>query len=578
MVVPGSAASDGIWRTGSIQEWRMVVPSSASPEQSRAAGRSIGFTFNAMVIVPAVCLLVLWGVAVGVTLGTALSDHSDSSRTHSALVVAAVAVSAGLIVVLAAVLLLGAFARRLSRDIAGLAGTARQLAEEEPRGVERLRGAEQVSQVARTSQRSHALPAEIADVASAIAGLHQTAVAAAVGEAGLRDGLRQVFVSLGRRNQSLLHRQLRLIDALEQKASNPAALADLFALDHLTTRMRRHAESLTILSGASAGRTWNEPVPVIDVIRGAIAEVEDYKRVTVRTRAEEAVKAAAVADMIHLLAELIENATLFSPSTTRVEVRAERVANGFAIEIEDRGLGIAPDQLSDLNAQLAAPPDFDLADADRLGLFVGGRLAARHGVRISLRPSPYDGTTAIVLMPSSLVVVAPEPSPETGVLQLEAGSAISRPAGLDLRAAEALSLTSQRTAQLSLSAAEEPPAASAGLVSAGTLRGGEPGATTHRGLPRRTRQANLSPHLQDGLGRGRTPGTPGPRPAPASAPAPEHARDLAASLQFGWQRSRQSNASDAFRPAGEPTGQSAAESEEPNGDAPDSEARSGEEA
>jgi anti-sigma regulatory factor (Ser/Thr protein kinase) len=559
----------------------MVVPSSASPEQSRAAGRSIGFTFNAMVVVPAVCLLVLWGVAVGITLSTALGDHSDSSRTHSALVVAAAAVSAGLIVVLAAVLLLGAFARRLSRDIAGLAGTARQLAEEEgPRGVERLRGAEQVSQVARTSQRPHTLPAEIADVAGAIAGLHQTAVAAAVGEAGLRDGLRQVFVSLGRRNQSLLHRQLRLIDALEQKASNPAALADLFALDHLTTRMRRHAESLTILSGASAGRTWNEPVAVIDVIRAAIAEVEDYKRVTVRTRAEEAVKAAAVADMIHLLAELIENATLFSPSTTRVEVRAERVANGFAIEIEDRGLGIAPDQLSDLNAQLAAPPDFDLADADRLGLFVGGRLAARHGVRVSLRPSPYDGTTAIVLMPSGLVVAAPEPSTETGVLQLEAGSAISRPAGLDLRAAEAMSLTSQRTAQLSLSSAEEPPAASAGLVSAGTLRGGEPGATTHRGLPRRTRQANLSPHLQDGLGRGRTPGTPGPgpRPAPASAPAPEHARDLAASLQFGWQRSRQSNASDAFRPAGEPASQSAAESEEPNGDAPDSEARSGEEA
>jgi signal transduction histidine kinase len=610
MVVPGSAGSDGISRKGSIREWRMVVSSSASPERPRAAGRSIGSTFRAIVVVPALCLVLLWGMAVTVTLGTALSDHGDSSRTHSSLVTAALAVGAGLVVVLATVLLLGAFARRLSRDIAGLAGTARQLAEEQPQAVERLRGGEQVSQAARTSWPSHALPAEIADAAGAIAGLQQTAVTAAVGEASLRDGLSQVFVSLGRRNQSLLHRQLRLIDALEQKASNPAALADLFALDHLTTRMRRHAESLTILSGASAGRTWAEPVPVIDVIRGAIAEVEDYKRVTVRTRAEDAVKAVGVADMIHLLAELIENATLFSPSTTRVEVRAERVANGFAIEIEDRGLGIAPDQLSELNAQLAAPPDFDLADADRLGLFVGGRLAARHGVRISLRPSPYDGTTAIVLMPNSLVVAAPESSTETGVLQLGPGSAISRPAGLDLRAAEALSLTSQRTAQLSLSAAEEPSAAPGGLVSighssasqspvghssasqstigqsaAGTLRGesasgalgGEPGATTHRGLPRRTRQASLSPHLQDGLGRGRTPGT-GPGHAPASAPAPEHARDLAASLQFGWQRSRQPDASDAFRPAGESASHSAAESERPDGDAPDSEARSGEEA
>jgi signal transduction histidine kinase len=618
----------------------MVVPSSASPERPRAAGRSIRVTFNAMVAVPVVCLVLLWALAAGLTLASALSGYGVSPQTHRALVISAAAVGAGLVVVLATVLLMGSYARRLSTDITGLAGTASRLAREQPRLVERLRsdepaqqagqqaGEEAVSSAAGASQSRHALPAELAQAAAAVASLQQTAVTAAGGEAGLRDGLRQVFVSLGRRNQSLLHRQLRLIDALEQKASNPAALADLFALDHLTTRMRRHAESLTILSGASAGRTWNEPVPVIDVIRGAIAEVEDYKRVTVRTRAEDTVKAAAVADMIHLLAELIENATLFSPSTTRVEVRAERVANGFAIEIEDRGLGIAPDQLSELNAQLAAPPDFDLADADRLGLFVGGRLAVRHGVRVSLRPSPYDGTTAIVLMPSSIVVAAAETSTETGVFQLDAGSAISRPAGLDLRGAEALSLTSQRTAQLSLSAAEEPAAASAGLVSigqssggqssigqssggqssigqssggqssggqsgAGPLRGesapgalrgepgagtlhGEPGTTTYRGLPRRTRQASLSPHLQDGLARRRTPGT-GPVHAPVSAPAPEHARDLAASLQFGWQRSRQPDASDAYRGAGESASQSAAESERPNGEPPDSEARSGEE-
>ena len=170
--------------------------------------------------------------------------------------------------------------------------------------------------------------------------------------------------------------------------------------------MRRHAESLTILSGAAPGRSWSEPVPVIDVIRGAMAEVEDYKRVAVLTRAEDAVAGSAVADMIHLLAELIENATLFSPSGTRVEVRAERVANGFAIEIDDRGLGIEPDQLDEINEQLANPPDFDLANADRLGLFVGGKLAARHGVRVSLRPSPYGGTTAIVLMPSGIVAPA----------------------------------------------------------------------------------------------------------------------------------------------------------------------------
>ena len=238
-----------------------------------------------------------------------------------------------------------------------------------------------------------------------MASLEQTAIGAAAGEAGLRNGLRQVFVSLARRNQSLLQRQLRLIDTLEHKASDSAALADLFALDHLTTRMRRHAESLAILSGAAPGRSWTEPVPIIDVIRAAMAEVEDYRRVTVLTTSEDAVAAPAVADMIHLLAELTENATMFSPSGTRVEIRAERVANGFAVEIDDRGLGIEPGQLAELNQQLAQPPDFDLANADRLGLFVGAKLAARHGVRVSLRRSPYGGTTAIVLMPTSIIVL-----------------------------------------------------------------------------------------------------------------------------------------------------------------------------
>ena len=290
--------------------------------------------------------------------------------------------------------------------------------------------------------------AEIAQALAAVASLEQTAVGAASGEAGLRDGLRQVFVSLARRNQSLLQRQLRLIDALEQKASDSAALADLFALDHLTTRMRRHAESLAILSGAAPGRSWTEPVPVIDVIRAAMAEVEDYRRVTVLTTSEDAVAAPAVADMIHLLAELVENATMFSPSGTRVEVRADRVANGFAVEIDDRGLGIEPVQLAEINQQLAQPPDFDLANADRLGLFVGAKLAARHGARVSLRQSPYGGTTAIVLMPTSIIVlVSPSGAPDTSTLP-GARRVTGRPAALDLGPGAALALTARRAVPL----------------------------------------------------------------------------------------------------------------------------------
>ncbi len=263
-------------------------------------------------------------------------------------------------------------------------------------------------------------------------------------------------MSLARRNQSLLQRQLRLIDALEHKAPDSAALADLFALDHLTTRMRRHAESLAILSGAAPGRSWTEPVPIIDVIRAAMAEVEDYRRVTVLTASEDAVAAPAVADMIHLLAELIENATMFSPSGTRVEVRAERVANGFAVEIDDRGLGIEPAQLAEINQQLAQPPDFDLANADRLGLFVGAKLAARHGVRVSLRQSPYGGTTAIVLLPTSIIVlVSASASPGTSALPA-ARRATGRPAALDLGSGAALALTGRRGLQPPLAATDQP--------------------------------------------------------------------------------------------------------------------------
>jgi signal transduction histidine kinase len=528
----------------------MGVSSPAGPERPYAARRSIRFTFIVMVAVPTACLMVLWGLAVA--FGSGLDDHLSAMTRHhlGELILLG---GGALLVIVIAVILMGSFARRLSRDISDLAVTARHLADEQlPQVVERLRGGEDFIPPEGSRLRPRTKTIEIAQATASIAALQQTTIEAAAGEARLRNGLRQVFVSLARRNQSLLQRQLRLIDALEQKASDPAALADLFSLDHLTTRMRRHAESLTILSGAAPGRTWSDPVPVIDVIRGAMAEVEDYKRVTVLTAAEDAVAGPAVADMIHLLAELIENATLFSPSGTRVEVRAERVANGFAIEIDDRGLGIEPDQLNEINQQMARPPDFDLANADRLGLFVGGKLAARHGVRVSLRPSPYGGTSAIVLMPSSIVV----PPAETGIgSRPEAGPGADRAGGLDLRSAEPLALTGQRSPQPSLSA----PHQVAGTAPDGPPRVSQPAAATYRGLPRRTRQASLSPHLRGGPEPAGQPS--GAEPVPSDGHTPEQARDLAASLQSGWQRGRLTETPDvqpaagagaAGRPAAEP--------------------------
>ena len=234
--------------------------------------------------------------------------------------------------------------------------------------------------------------------------MQRTAVEAAVGQATLRKGIAQVFLNLAWRNQVLLQRQLTLLDTMERRVEEPDILEDLFKLDHLTTRMRRHAENLIILSDAAPARRWRDPVPLYDLVRSAVLEVEDYTRVTVAPMPDAPMLVgSAVTDVIHLIAELVENATVFSPPDTTVTVRSTKAANGFALEIEDRGLGLNPAMLEELNARLADPPEFDLADSDRLGLFVVARLAVRHNIKITLRRSPYDGTTAIVLLPTTLL-------------------------------------------------------------------------------------------------------------------------------------------------------------------------------
>ena len=217
-------------------------------------------------------------------------------------------------------------------------------------------------------------------------------------------GISDIFRNLARRSQSLLHRQLALLDAMERRADKPDELEDLFRIDHLTTRMRRHAESLIILSGDAPARGWRNPVPLVDVIRAAVAEVEDYTRIKVTANTRAGLAGPAVGDVIHMIAELAENAAIFSPPNTPVLIGGDVVGRGFAIEIEDRGLGMSEEQRAEINERLANPPPFDLSGSDQLGLFVAGQLAKRHNVKISLRSSPYGGTTAIVLIPLTLVV------------------------------------------------------------------------------------------------------------------------------------------------------------------------------
>ncbi|MDX2293330.1 MULTISPECIES: sensor histidine kinase [Streptomyces] len=249
---------------------------------------------------------------------------------------------------------------------------------------------------------------EVGQVGQALNTLQRAAVEAAVKQADMRRGVAEVFVNLARRNQVLLHRQLTLLDTMERRTEDTEELADLFRLDHLTTRMRRHAEGLVILSGAAPSRQWRKPVQLMDVVRAAVAEVEDYERIEVRRLPRLGVGGPAVADLTHLIAELLENATVFSPPHTAVQVLGERVANGFTLEIHDRGLGMSADVLLDANLRLAETPEFELSDTDRLGLFVVSRLAQRQNVRVSLQTSPYGGTTAVVFIPAALLTDAPE--------------------------------------------------------------------------------------------------------------------------------------------------------------------------
>jgi signal transduction histidine kinase len=310
----------------------------------------------------------------------------------------------GLAAVIASIVISITTARQLVGQLQRLRNAARDLATYRlPRVVERLQAGEQVD------VKQEAPPLEFGDdeigqVGEAFNQVQETAIRVAVEQAELRRSVRDVFLSLARRSQALLHRQLGLLDQMERRTTDAEELAELFRIDHLATRMRRNAENLIVLAGATAGRAWRKPVPMVDVLRGALAEVEDYTRVTVMPVGNAALVGRAVGDVIHLLAELIENAVSFSPPQTTVRVGGSVVGYGFAIEIEDRGLGMSPEELAAANEQLRNPPEFRLTSTARLGLYVVAKLAERHGIRVRLTESAYGGITAIVLIPGSLIV------------------------------------------------------------------------------------------------------------------------------------------------------------------------------
>jgi signal transduction histidine kinase len=297
-------------------------------------------------------------------------------------------------------------ARRISRRLESLRDAADLLTNRQlPHVMERLSAGEEIDAAAEAPPLAdvEAVADEIGQVGRSFNTARLAAVEAAVKQATLRRGLFAVLLNIARRNQALVHRQLKLVDTLERRTDDPDVLDDLFRIDHLTTRMRRHAESLIILSGSAPGRRWRRPVPVAEVVSSAVSEIEHYTRVVVPPMPEVGVAADAVADVVHLIAELVENATVFSPPRTQVTLRTGRAGSGFVLEIDDRGLGLAPEQIEEAQRTLTTPDDFDPTRHDRLGLYVVGRLAARHGIKVTLCRSPYGGTTAVVLLPEAVL-------------------------------------------------------------------------------------------------------------------------------------------------------------------------------
>ncbi|MBB4711751.1 nitrate- and nitrite sensing domain-containing protein [Streptomyces luteogriseus] len=331
----------------------------------------------------------------------------SAEKADALLLKAALLSTGGLLALLLCVGMSWRITRSLSRRLRGLRRAAVSLAQERlPDVVARLDRGETVDPESATPELDYGHD-ELGQVARAFNTAQRTAVHTAVELADTRRGFQKIILGIARQSQNLVNLQLSKLDTLEREHTDPDILKGLYELDSTASQLRRYEENLVIVSGERPGRSWTEPVALMDILRSAVGEVAEYQRVEVLTEEEVYVAPPAVADVIHLLAELIDNATAYSPAPSPVTVRAGMVAKGLAVEVEDRGLGMSEEDYASFNEQLAVPPQFDvvaLADDLRLGMFVIGRLAHRHGIAVTLRSSPYGGTTAIVLVPHEIVV------------------------------------------------------------------------------------------------------------------------------------------------------------------------------
>ncbi|MGX1811544.1 sensor histidine kinase [Nocardia sp. NPDC055321] len=365
---------------------------------------------------------------------------------------------------------------------------------------------------------------EIGQVADAFQHAHAAAVTAAITESRTREGVKAVFLNIAHRSQVVVHRQLEILDEAESEQQDPTLLDIFFRLDHLATRERRNAENLVILAGGQPGRQWRNPVPLMEIVRSAVGETVEYKRVRTGRLPEVFLSGIAVGDLIHLLAELIDNATSFSPPQSQVRITGTTVGRGVTLEIADQGMGIADPELAQVNARLASPArtaDFGLtllSEDARLGLFVVSQLAARHGISVRLSESDYGGVRAIVLVPDSLIA-GPTPGPDYSSGQLPVPRR-----------------TENAVAEWNPDASEHPTLTTLPAITTTPPpdpTGGRPE------LPRRRRQEHLAPELAHDPAPAFDPWSALADPAPERTP--EQARDLFSAIENGTRQGRRAD-------------------------------------
>jgi signal transduction histidine kinase len=360
-------------------------------------------------------------------LNAAITGRAETLRSQAAqsLLVTSLITVALLLLVLAVSLLVARSLirplRKLRADALDVAGRRLPEMVQKLSQVQEAQGSTDVEPIGVTSTE------EIGEVARAFDQVHNEAVRLAAGEAMLRSNMNAMFINLSRRSQSLIERQLSVIDSLEQGEQDPDRLSGLFRLDHLATRMRRNSENLLVLAGHDATRQWSGPVPLVDVLRAAVSEIEQYERVKVDLHPGIVVIGQAVSDMVHLVAEILENATTFSPANTRVRLAGHSLSSGgVLLNVSDYGVGISDEEIAQANQRLESLPVVDVGVSRRMGLFVVGRLAARHGIKVRLQRGQTGGLTALIWLPGT-VAESQSPEPLDRLRHFKAGTSSLAP-------------------------------------------------------------------------------------------------------------------------------------------------------